>query len=370
MVVPPCEITPSLFSSHTHLTILCCNSYKSKGGLKGADFNKRSKGGAGRGLVQRSIDYARKTTLVGLSPSSRKKGQGQDDQALSPPDPNVLHEATLNPLHGLPIKALALLSSKPSSKEGSDSSSTERSDGSRPTLFNWLEAIEQIHWPTSSFFLARAKRSVKPSSPNLLHSPPSMTHIDTCRTLALTELTLSQLSLLYCRYRHRPHMHALTDHHSGGSQPVTIQGEGVGLTPGHRIDRGGVDEAILQLPFKLTRAQKVALEEVLSDMEGKGGSDGDDRPMQRLLQGDVGSGKTIVALLAMIAVAGTGRSLPSFSPSLSKIPAPLNLSLYLTSSLLQGAKQYCSLPRASSLSSTTQSSSSSSPPSLPPSLKS
>lgn len=47
------------------------------------------------------------------------------------------------------------------------------------------------------------------------------------------------------------------------------------------------------LEFSLTRGQDNALNDILSDMES-------DIPMQRLLQGDVGSGKTIVAFLAML----------------------------------------------------------------------
>ncbi|MBC86795.1 MAG: ATP-dependent DNA helicase RecG [Bdellovibrionaceae bacterium] len=51
------------------------------------------------------------------------------------------------------------------------------------------------------------------------------------------------------------------------------------------------DKIISALPFELTNAQKSTLGEVLSDMESG-------HPMHRLVQGDVGSGKTMVALLS------------------------------------------------------------------------
>ena len=52
-----------------------------------------------------------------------------------------------------------------------------------------------------------------------------------------------------------------------------------------------VSDIIERLPFTLTNAQKKSLKQVIEDIHK-------DRPMLRLLQGDVGSGKTIVAAIA------------------------------------------------------------------------
>jgi ATP-dependent DNA helicase RecG len=65
-----------------------------------------------------------------------------------------------------------------------------------------------------------------------------------------------------------------------------------------------IDESIKRriasvLPFKLTEAQRRVVKELFRDMKS-------DAPMNRLLQGDVGSGKTIVALIAMLTAMENG----------------------------------------------------------------
>jgi ATP-dependent DNA helicase RecG len=59
------------------------------------------------------------------------------------------------------------------------------------------------------------------------------------------------------------------------------------------------DEIIGALPFRLTADQRTAVEEVLVDLA-------EERPMRRLLQGDVGSGKTAVAAVALAAAVRAG----------------------------------------------------------------
>ncbi|MBS0345499.1 MAG: ATP-dependent DNA helicase RecG [Proteobacteria bacterium] len=63
-----------------------------------------------------------------------------------------------------------------------------------------------------------------------------------------------------------------------------------------------------QLPFALTGAQARAFAEIARDLAS-------DHPMQRLLQGDVGSGKTCVAALAMLQAAENGRQAVLMAPT-------------------------------------------------------
>src|SRR5690606_27104044 len=62
------------------------------------------------------------------------------------------------------------------------------------------------------------------------------------------------------------------------------------------------------LPFKLTDAQRRVVRAVLGDMTS-------DSPMNRLIQGDVGSGKTIVAFIAMFAAAENGYQAVMMAPT-------------------------------------------------------
>src|SRR5439155_10393369 len=62
------------------------------------------------------------------------------------------------------------------------------------------------------------------------------------------------------------------------------------------------------LPFKLTEAQRKVVKEIFRDMRS-------DAPMNRLLQGDVGSGKTIVALIAMLAAMENGYQTALMAPT-------------------------------------------------------
>ena len=121
-------------------------------------------------------------------------------------------------------------------------------------------------------------------SVRFLHGPPQGADIEPLlagvhpcqRRLALEELVAQRLSLQRLNLgRRREHAIALKD------------------------DRGLLAKFRSQLPFRLTGAQRTALGEILADIAAAS-------PMHRLLQGDVGSGKTVVAAASALAGASTG----------------------------------------------------------------
>lgn len=69
-----------------------------------------------------------------------------------------------------------------------------------------------------------------------------------------------------------------------------------------------IKEFVAKLPFQLTGAQRLAAWEIFQNMEK-------DTPMNRLLQGDVGAGKTVVAALAAYAAALEGRQVALLAPT-------------------------------------------------------
>ena len=69
-----------------------------------------------------------------------------------------------------------------------------------------------------------------------------------------------------------------------------------------------VNELIASLPFQLTGAQQRVWQEIQADLKR-------DHPMQRLVQGDVGSGKTIIAALAALQAADAGYQVAIMAPT-------------------------------------------------------
>jgi ATP-dependent DNA helicase RecG len=84
-----------------------------------------------------------------------------------------------------------------------------------------------------------------------------------------------------------------------------------------------------RFPFELTEAQTTAIWEILKDMQSA-------RPMNRLLQGDVGSGKTVVALYAMLTAVANKLQAALLAPT--EVLAEQH---YLTLSRLLGTSSVC-----------------------------
>ena len=91
---------------------------------------------------------------------------------------------------------------------------------------------------------------------------------------------------------------------------LALRREERGREPGVPIAGEGsrVRAALQRLPFRLTRAQERAWAEIRADLARP-------HPMQRLLEGDVGSGKTVVAFLAALAAAESGRQTALMAPT-------------------------------------------------------
>ncbi|MGP4112381.1 ATP-dependent DNA helicase RecG [Streptomyces sp. 4N509B] len=78
--------------------------------------------------------------------------------------------------------------------------------------------------------------------------------------------------------------------------------------PRHPAEDGLLSAFDARLPFELTGGQRRVSQEILADMAGE-------HPMHRLLQGEVGSGKTLVALRAMLAVVDSGGQAALLAPT-------------------------------------------------------
>ena len=125
----------------------------------------------------------------------------------------------------------------------------------RNALLDRDVAIKQIHFPENEDILEKARY-----------------------TLVFEEFFLLQLQLAMIREENSQRIKALS----------------------LKINKGGlVDKFIDSLPFKLTNAQDKAIKEIIHDISSE-------LPMQRLLQGDVGSGKTVVACAMLLCAVENG----------------------------------------------------------------
>lgn len=119
----------------------------------------------------------------------------------------------------------------------------------------------------------------KKDSVQQIHFPESINNLEHARfSLIFEELFLVQLKLIRLRENTAKNT---------SSYALKVHKDGL------------VQQFINNLPFELTSGQKQAVNEILNDMDS-------DTPMQRLLQGDVGSGKTVVATIMLLAAIENG----------------------------------------------------------------
>ncbi len=131
-------------------------------------------------------------------------------------------------------------------------------------LLEKRDAIEGMHFPSDNEILQKARYS-----------------------LVFEELFLIQLRLALLREENNKNITSI---------PLEIKPDGL------------VMKFINNLPFKLTEAQQRAVNEILNDLHSS-------TPMQRLLQGDVGSGKTVVATIMLLAAIENGYQAAIMAPT-------------------------------------------------------
>ncbi|MFC3051368.1 ATP-dependent DNA helicase RecG [Kordiimonas pumila] len=150
----------------------------------------------------------------------------------------------------------------------------------RKAILAALETVPALPEWHDSALLAREKWPSFLEALKQLHSPDTLEDIApnslARRRLAADELLATQLALMVVRDRTRR------------KRGRVLKGDG-------RIRK----KIMAALPFNFTGDQQTALAEIVSDMESE-------RAMLRLMQGDVGSGKTVVALMAAAAATEAG----------------------------------------------------------------
>jgi len=132
--------------------------------------------------------------------------------------------------------------------------------------------------PVPGWVLDRFDLITRPEAFAGIHAPDSMAHRDVARRrLVLDELLRVQLALV----QHKRHIERTT--------------RGIA----HQVGGPLVDAFVARLPFDLTDDQRAAIAEIEHDLAAP-------HPMHRLLQGDVGSGKTVVAIATLLAAVQGG----------------------------------------------------------------
>lgn len=159
----------------------------------------------------------------------------------------------------------------------------------RKAIHNILELYEsEIETVLPDFIVKKYNLLEKRIALRQIHFPDNKDMLDRARfTLVFEEFFLIQLKLAVLREENNKNLSAI---------PLEIKKNGL------------VMNFIDSLPFKLTSAQQRAVNEILNDLNST-------KPMQRLLQGDVGSGKTVVATIMLLAAIENGYQAAIMAPT-------------------------------------------------------
>ena len=159
----------------------------------------------------------------------------------------------------------------------------------RKAIFNVLQTYEsEIETVLPDFLVKKYDLMDKRTALRQIHFPDNKTNLDRAHyTLVFEEFFLIQLKLALIREENNRNLTSI---------PLEIKRDGL------------VMKFINSLPFKFTGAQQRALNEILNDLNSE-------KPMQRLLQGDVGSGKTVVATAMLLAAVENGYQAAIMAPT-------------------------------------------------------
>ena len=148
----------------------------------------------------------------------------------------------------------------------------------RKAIKNLIDSMPPLEEIMPSKLLREQNLISFDSAIRMIHFPKDNMECDIARRrLAFDELFLIQYGLMLIKRQ--------------------TQDERLGIS--HKENGALIAAVLAKLPFELTNDQKKVFGEVVEDMESK-------LPMRRLIQGDVGSGKTAVALLALVKTVENG----------------------------------------------------------------
>ncbi len=159
----------------------------------------------------------------------------------------------------------------------------------RKAIYNVLEAYEsEIETVLPNFIIKKYDLMEKREALRQIHFPDDRDKLNRARfALVFEEFFLIQLKLAILREENNKNLQSI---------PLEVKKNGL------------VMNFINSLPFKLTSAQQRAVNEILNDLNST-------KPMQRLLQGDVGSGKTVVATIMLLAAIENGYQAAIMTPT-------------------------------------------------------